>query len=183
MDNIFNVLVGSASNLKLNAVIEACNIAKTKVGFKYGTIVSHNIKPNIEEQPYGYDETFKGAKYRADGVTKLQSDLDIKYNYISIGIENGIQKCGENYYDFAVIVLKYRGKIYESHSTGIKINEKLLAKSFKRNRHITVGNLMSEKFDSEKDDPHKYLTFGLVTRKDMLVQAILTVLGNLLREL
>jgi inosine/xanthosine triphosphatase len=164
-----NIALGSMSELKLDAVKEACNLLS--LGYDiYGT--ETNSKQN--EQPVGFEETYSGALTRAKAAQSLYPED------IAIGIESGIFRSKVTL-DFAVIVvLTPTGQQIVTTSEGVmfpeffvKIAEEMGFES------TTVGSVIADKLNCNSADPHSVVTAGRVSRKTTLANALATALSQL----
>ena len=169
----FKLHLGSTSTHKLEALKEAC----IKIG-KEVEINFSSAESEINAQPYGFDEIYRGARNRA---INSQTD-DIKA--LKIGIENGIIPVDDKFIDLAiVVVLLPSGESFVGTSAGIEFPKEAVEEARSRGfETVTVGNIIAETMGGSKTDPHSILTRGKVSRKEILVEAIMSVLYRALSK-
>ncbi len=170
-----NIIVGSTSPIKVNAVMLACQ----NIGWP-GEVNISKIKTASEqnEQPVGFDETFAGALTRAKAAQAKEPES------IAIGIESGIflfHADASVILDIAVIVLLTpHGRQIVTTSTGIEFPEECVRIAEQRGfETTTVGSVVAERFGGDQADPHATLTKGRVTRQATLVEALTEALQQL----
>jgi non-canonical (house-cleaning) NTP pyrophosphatase len=188
---IINIVLGTGSALKIQAIKNAFASAKEKLAvelvdgspikFKFFTT---NAKSGINEQPIGWEETIKGANNRAsNALTLVKSDLKPR---AVVAIENGVVDLpanGEHYYmDIGWVVLNdlKTNKQYVSSSTSLSVPAEVVEaakeKSFKT---TTIGDILHERDASiSTKDPHSTLLGGVMTRIPLMQQAVLSCLGQ-----
>ncbi len=167
----YGLQLGSASIHKLEALKEAC----VRVGIE----VDVNASPaesEINAQPYGFDETYRGAMNRAKN-TQTKNPKTVK-----IGIENGIVPIGDKFVDLAVVVvLVPNSESFIGTSAGIDFPREVVEEARKRGfETTTAGDVMAETMGASKTDPHSTLTGDKISRKEILVEAITLVLSRAL---
>lgn len=146
-------------------------------------------KTGVSEQPYGMEETMRGAINRAEAVWLPGT--------IAIGIEGGLidlplipwwkkilskvpffgKKIPITYLCMAVVVMKdYRGKMYFATSAGMQFPSDEIAEAKKLG--VTVGDVLAKKYGGDPTDPRYTLSFGRVHRSDSIEEAIKLVIFN-----
>jgi len=165
----YNIRLGSTSASKIEALKEACGIMGIEAD-----IQTLPASSEINDQPYGFDETYRGALNRALNTKKDNP------NAMSIGIENGIIPVGDKFIDMAVIVvLTPDGKNFMSTSAGIEFPKEAVetarTRGFESN---TAGSVIAEMVGGSTTDPHSTLTGGKISRKKILTDAIVVALSN-----
>jgi len=158
-----NIILGSTSTHKLDAVRQACQ--------KIGLVVSvSGIKTSsgVNEQPVGFEETFKGALARANQARAKNKKA------LGIGIESGIFRFDKITLDMAVIVLiNQKGLRFVTTSPGFEFPEECVriaeARGFET---TTVGSIITEQFGGDPTDPHSVLSGGKVKRSATLIKSI-----------
>lgn len=185
------IVVGSMSEIKLEAVRTACNRAKIDA-----EVIGMHTTTDVNAQPEGETETRRGAHQRACAAAEAHPEA------YAIGIESGI--FGDNargFHDAALITLirpedggrgnvacpgSRSGQYFEHLSTSpspifpIYIVNEARRRGFDK---TTVGAVMSERFGSPSDDPHGYLTGYHVARMDTLVMTLTSLMYNIVRHL
>ncbi len=160
---MIQVVVGSKSLDKIEATKEGV----IRLGIK-AEVFGVEAESEQNAQPQGFDEMFDGALMRARKARLVYPSP------FAVGIENGIIHYNWITIDFAVIVvITPTKKLFVSTSSGVRFPEKLVREArvpgFKDH---TVGEVIAEKLGGEKTDPHKTLTHGKISRKDILVEAV-----------
>mmetsp|Transcript_69800 Transcript_69800/g.195122 ORF Transcript_69800/g.195122 Transcript_69800/m.195122 type:complete len:155 (-) Transcript_69800:218-682(-) len=134
----------------------------------------------VSEQPHGTAETLQGARNRCSDAA-ARSSPDARY---VVAMENGIDEfVPGQWLDFAWVVVddKQTGKTAKTMSTMVEFpNAACEASVHQHERRVTAGSLLAAD-DAAVDgkDPHGSLTSGLVSRAEILTQAILVCLGEL----
>jgi len=168
--NKINIVLGSVSSHKLNAVIEACK----RLGMK-AAVSGIKTTSGQNEQPFGFKETFSGALTRAMSV-RAQNP-----NAISIGIESGIFLLDDFFIDMAVIaLLTSDGYEIITISGGIELPDSCVKIARERGfASTTVGSVIAEKFGGDSENPHSTLTIGKVSRAMILTDALVIALRQI----
>jgi inosine/xanthosine triphosphatase len=168
-----SISLGSMSRHKMEAVEEV--FARMGINSK---IESFSESSEVNTQPFGMEETYKGAFNRA---RKAQAN---KPASIGIGIENGVIPLSDKFIDLAVIVVILPdGTEFAGTSAGIEFPAELVEAARTQGfENVTVGDFIAEKMGGDKADPHATLTKGRITRKEILVEAITSVLARALNR-
>ncbi len=158
-----HIVVGSTSDLKITAVAEACY----KLGIK-ATVSGGESFSRQNEQPKEMQETYLGALSRANDVAPENTDK------IRVGIENGIFRFRNITLDFAfVVVLLPGGRQIVTTSSGVVFPEQYVEEAEKQGfKTTTAGSIISKELGGDKTDPHSTLTENKISRKDLLVAAL-----------
>lgn len=161
------IVVGSTSPHKLEAVREACQ----RIGLD-AEVVGCKAPSHVNEQPVGFDETLQGAGNRATFATVF-TNADV-----AIGIENGLVSY---LLDVAVIVLiTADDRRIVTTSTGVRFPRDCYDEAAERGfSRTTVGSVFAEKYGGDATDPQSTITKNKVSRKDMLVQALMAALAQI----
>jgi non-canonical (house-cleaning) NTP pyrophosphatase len=167
------IVIGSNSNLKIRAVIEACKAA----GLDVSPLGIHTLSGQ-NEQPVGFQETYNGALTRAKAAKAHHLPNE---KVIGVGIENGIIFLGASprvTLDFAVIVIIDKNhRHFVSTCSGIQFPEECVTEAMNQGfSTTTVGSVIAKKFGGDPEDPHGRLTSGFVPRAELLKQGILVAL-------
>lgn len=170
---MLNVVVGSTSRHKLDAIRNAC----AELGIDADVLGVRTISGQ-HEQPSGLDETIAGALRRANEAQKAESGST------AIGIESGIiinRFPIEVVIDLAVVViLTPEGKRIITTSAGIEFPSQDASTAFGRGfSTTTVGSVIAERTGCDPTDPHAYLTNGKVSRAKLLTDAVVAALAQL----
>lgn len=168
-----NIVLGSTSAYKLNAVRKACE----RLGMN-ASVSGVETSSGQNAQPFGFEETFRGARARAIYARTQNADA------IAVGIESGIFRfCRQKGtpFDIAVIVLlTLDNRQIVTTSAGIEFPEECVKIAESRGFELTtVGSIIAEKFGGDPADPHSMLTKGRVSREMILTDAIVMAIGQI----
>jgi len=145
------IAVGSQNPVKIKAVETAF---KTIWSDKEWEILSVDVSSGVSRQPMSDEESIKGARNRAkQAIEKIGADY-------GVGIEGGLQKIGEHYFDcgWAVVLDK-------ENNEGIGSTIRMIAPSrmiemIKQGRELgEVNDILFNKSNSKQAEGH----FGLMT--------------------
>lgn len=175
------VLVGSTSGHKLDAVRETFKevYPGTQITVKGVEAIS-----GVNEQPVGLEEIFQGAQNRLQEAKRLAQEV---YDF-AVGIENGILPveagAREIWFDVGLVIVENkRGQQSFSLSPGVVFPSWAVEEARKRGfATTTVGTVIFEKIGGERTDPQSVLTSRLVSRTEMLKQALKIALGQLQKD-
>ncbi len=176
-----NIVIGSASDLKRSAVIEAVyRIGKSKpFGWSHPIeIQSCAVASGVPNQPFGHAEIFCGAMNRAaESMARHAAPED----YV-VAIENGVAPRGPDvprgpnvsFVDLAyVVVLGPHGHITVRSSRQVSVPAELVSQSRASGWVQTCGQLEAERTpDCDHDDPHLVWSSGILSRRDLLVNTV-----------
>ncbi len=175
MQEILHVALGSTSPLKVEALKEALNT----LSIKSKIFVTKSLSGQ-NDQPVGFDETYSGALARA---LKAERKFPDSIDSIAIGIENGIFRFAGNTTTIecaVIVVLTPGGRHIVTTSAGILFPEEYVRKAKERGfKTVTVGQVISKELGGDHADPHSALTKGKITRKEILVNALIIALKQI----
>ena len=164
------IAIGTTSELKVRALKSALD----QFGVE-AEIMPIKVDSGISHQPFGYEETIKGARNRAkEALDKLSPD-------ISVGVENGLIEIEKNYFDVAyVCVISKENEESISFSAGLPIPQWMIDEIKEKN---TEGGEITKRLsgDTEKD-VGKYFSNGKIKREELLKDAILLALLKILNK-
>ncbi|MGC9968514.1 MAG: DUF84 family protein [Minisyncoccia bacterium] len=155
-------------DLKKAAVEEAIK----KLGVEADIALDSPFRPSLPSQIFGFEELFKRARAcAAEALNRENVD-------IGIGIENSlsfIYNADEWYYVIGISIQTKDGKHVESFTPGIRVPLWMMEEIQKNNIKMDTltQNLAGE------DDPVMYFSGGTLTRKDLMVPALLLAFVNL----
>ncbi len=139
----------------------------------------------VNEQPENDEETTRGAKNRLEHFINTQSVP--KYDYI-VSYESGIRHVSEidQWFDFVWVIVHdcKTGKRSYAFGQGIQFPTKYVLEAKRLGfEKYTVGSIIANNnIGVNASDPHSYLTGGRVKRADLLEQALLVALSQLLAD-
>lgn len=167
-----NIVLGSTSSHKLDAVRKACE----RLGIT-ASVSGVKTSSGQNAQPLGFEETFNGALTRAISA-RAQKDA------MAVGIENGIFRfCGQKVasFDIAVIVLiTTDNRHIVTTSAGMVFPEEYVKIAETQGfESSTVGAVIAGFFGSDPADPHSILTKGKVSRETILIDALVLALSQI----
>ncbi len=151
------------------------------------TVIGAKCLSSINEQPVGDEEILLGAKNRLMQFIRTHDMSD--YDYL-VSFENGIRHVivaeKDQWFDYVwVIVLDCRtGRKSYAFGQGVHFPTRyvLEAKALGFDKH-TVGSIIAKcNPKSSGSDPHYFLTAEQVKRQDILEQALLVALSQLISE-
>ena len=183
-EKTIRIVVGSECVHKLSAVADAwLTVPDLPEDYE---ISSMCVKSGVNAEPFGFEEILRGATHRANAVTEK-----FGRNIVAVGIENGILGPdplesnivkGVNL-DIAVIVVLAYGKRIVTNSSSIQLpfSEVMVARVIGFDT-TTVGQIIADKFGSDPADPHSHLTRGRISRKDLLVRALVVAFQQIYPE-
>jgi non-canonical (house-cleaning) NTP pyrophosphatase len=155
-------------DLKKAAVEEAVK----KLGIEASIALNDSFRPSLPMQIFGFEDMFKRARAcAAEALSRGNTD-------VGIGVENSlsfIYNADEWYYVIGVSIQTKDGKHAESFSPGIKVPSWMMKEiqSSSIKMDTLTQNLAGE------DDPVIYFSEGTLTRKDLMVPALLLAFANL----
>lgn len=166
---MYFVTIGSKSELKKKAVINAC--MRTGHDFEVTTL---DVPSGVPAQPYGDLETTQGATNRAKHAVSMRPGS------WGIGIENGLFQHGDRWIDIAVVIVRSPSGVNSVWwSAGVEMPADAIALAEKRGiGKVTVGSIIAELHGCAPDDPHSFLTGGEKNRLQILTDAVEIVLGD-----
>jgi inosine/xanthosine triphosphatase len=167
------VAVGSENPVKINAVKHAFKLMWPK---KKWQVVGVKVPSGVSDQPMSDEESIKGATNRARRSLKLaKADF-------GVGLEGGIQKIGNKWFDCGwIVVVDKKGRVGIGSSARIETAPAIL-KLIKKG--IELGSANDKVFKAEnskqKGGHFSLMTDGLITRKDGYLDAVIFALSRFL---
>lgn len=164
------IAIGTTSELKVRALKDALY----KLGIE-AEIAPIKTNSSVSNQPFGYEETTKGAKNRsATAFEKESPDM-------ALGVESGLIEIEENYFDIACIFIKTKdGEESISYSSGY-FTPKWIIDEIKEN-NTEYGYITQRLSGNDEKDPLKYFSVGKMKREELLSQAIEIALVKILNK-
>ncbi len=158
--------LGTESPIKVRAL----NKALEALGLQ-SEVLTMKTETEVSDQPFYFEETYKGALNRATQVLENTS-ADV-----AIGLESGLMyiTADERWYDMASVVVKTReGVLTSTWSSGYWIPTQLVEQV--KSRGVELGVIIQELAGGGEKDPLKYLAQDKLKREDVLALAIQTAL-------
>lgn len=164
------IAIGTTSELKVRALKSALDKYKVEA-----EIIPIKTDSGISKQPFGYEETIKGAENRAKKALK-ESGADF-----AMGVENGLMEIKENYFDLACIyIISKDGEESMALSSGVLMPGWMIDEV--RKKDTEIGEITTELSGDPEKDGFKYLSNGTVKREESLSQAILLALAKIFNK-
>jgi non-canonical (house-cleaning) NTP pyrophosphatase len=172
-DTIIGMTIGFYTSkhyfdLKKAALEEAVK----KLGIEASIVLDNPFRPSLALQTFGFEDMFKRARAcAAEALNRENTD-------IGIGIENSlsfIYNADEWYYVIGISLQTKDGKHAESFTAGIKVPLWMMKQV--QDDKIKIDSLTQNL--AGEDDPVMYFSGGTLTRKDLMVPALLLAFANL----
>lgn len=168
------IAVGSTNPVKINATKKA--FQKVWPNKKW-EVVGLEIPSGVSEQPMSDVESVKGATNRAKGVLK-QAKADF-----GVGLEGGLQKFGEKWFDCGwIIVIDKKSTIGVGSSIRMQTPPKIM--EFVKNG-MEVGDvddiLFGQKNTKQKQGHFGLMSGGAITREDAYLDGVISALTRFLK--
>ncbi len=168
------IALGTASALKIRAVDQAlANLGiheVKKLGdldlFPY-TLVASEIESIVAAQPFGIETIFRGAEHRARTAREI-NDADI-----GIGIENGLAKLDERWFDLPAVVISYPRYQVLGRALGASLPIPFAMVDESVEKHLELGIIVQKRIRGGEKDPHRFLSKGVLDRSAIITQAVL----------
>lgn len=171
------ILIGSKNSVK----IESTRQSFSKF-FKSVEVKGLRVDSGVSPQPFN-DDTFTGAKNRAEHVKRINKEQSLGADYF-VGIEGGVIQLHNRWFQFTVIYILDSQHQESFGTTGLYelpnwIVEKLLAGI--ELSHI-IDELAQDSNTREKASASGFLTNGVVDRLQNYTQAITFALIPFLQD-
>ena len=167
------IIVGSKSKHKIEAVRAALRLCGFDTEqYRIGGV---SAASGIPEQPAGLEQTRIGAENRSRNAKEASPGADMW-----IGIESGLVHAYASHYDIAFVVITCAdGKVFSAMAGGHEVPVEHVhaahARGFKKH---TAGAAMAEKTGCDATDGTSFITEGVVSRMDVLTQAMAIALAD-----
>eukprot|EP00927_Polykrikos_kofoidii_P065692 TRINITY_DN61425_c0_g1_i1.p1 TRINITY_DN61425_c0_g1~~TRINITY_DN61425_c0_g1_i1.p1 ORF type:complete len:191 (-),score=41.28 TRINITY_DN61425_c0_g1_i1:24-596(-) len=181
-----SVVVASTAAMKVGAVRQLFGEGLVAAG---GSVEGVTAASGIGEQPFGHEETIRGAMNRLADAQRLRPRADFY-----VAIENGIFEVAtpeKRYFDLAwVVVAKGDGgdgkpcKTALAHSVGIEMPKAQVEEAREEGFDRThAGHKIAAAHPGvNKQDPHMWITADRCCRQDLLVGALTAAWGQLQQQ-
>jgi len=158
-------------DLKRTAVEEVIK----KLGLDAEIVLKDPFRPSLPSQTFGFEDMFKRMRAcAAEALNRQNTD-------IGIGVENSlvfIYNAEEWYYVIGIAIQTKDGKRAESFTPGIKVPLWMI-------KEVQEGNIKMDSLTQSlagEDDPVMYFSGGMLTRKDLMIPALLLAFTDLNME-
>ncbi len=151
---------------------EAIEEAAQKLGIDVKTFFDDSFNPSLTKQAFGFEELLgRTKKFAAEALR--QDDVDV-----GIGIENSLSfifSANEWYYVICIAVKTREGGETATFTPGIGIPQSMVKEVQEKAVKIDA---VTQRIAGE-DDPVAYFSQKTLTRKDLMVPALLLAFANL----
>jgi non-canonical (house-cleaning) NTP pyrophosphatase len=162
---MIRILVGD-SQLKFEATEQAIEL----IGLE-AVIVRRKVSSRVPPNPYGRDETLKGAWNRAS-VLKL-----IEPSAYCVGIESGLIACAADVRDFTyVTVITPSGRRFVRKSIGVIVPPEIVKAVLNSKQLQTSGEFEAARSGCKPFDPHVIWSKGQTDRRRILTTVLYSAL-------
>lgn len=163
--------VGSTNPVKINATKLAFKKVWPKKSWE---VIGVNVSSGISDQPMTDEEYIKGATNRAKRPLQ-QSKADF-----SVGIEGGLHKIKDQWFDNAwIVVISKKGEIGVSSTFKLQ-TPKIIIKLVKSGMEVGQANdkIFNLKNSKQQMGHFGIMTKGLISRQDAYFQALICALSR-----
>jgi inosine/xanthosine triphosphatase len=163
------VIIASKNPVKIQAVKNGFEKMFPNQEFE---LIGVSVPSNVADQPFSNDETFLGAKNRADNASSEVKDADFY-----VGIEGGIEHIESEMEAFAWVVIKSAGK-YGKARTGTFFLPKQVVELIKEGKELGEADDIVFKRNNSKQENGAVgiLTGDVIDRTKYYTEAIILAL-------
>ena len=160
------VIIASKNPVKIQAVQDGFEKMFPDQAFEF---VSVSIPSNVSGQPLCSDETFLGAKNRADNASNEVKDADFY-----VGIEGGVEHVESEMEAFAWVVIKSAGK-YGKARTGTFFLPKQVVELIKEGKELGEADdiVFKRNNSKQKNGAVGILTGDVIDRTKYYTEAVI----------
>ncbi len=164
------IVIGTTSELKIRALKNALE----KLKFE-SEVVSMKTQSGISDQPFGYEETTRGAKNRVMYI------FEREIPDMAVAVESGIIEIEGNSFDIASVYIKTKeGGESFAYSSGYFVPEWMISE-IKENK-TELGFITQRLSGDLNKDPLNYFSNKQMKREELLSQAIEIALIKIFNE-
>lgn len=164
------IAIATASELKIRALKDALRVLNINA-----EVLSGKTSSGVAEEPFGYEETSKGARNR---VIQCKEKFDPD---IAVAVESGLISIEGSYFDVACVhVISKDGRESVAYSSGYFVPDWMVQEV--RVNNIDIGIIAQRLSNSADKDPLNYFSKELIRREDLISQAIVLALIKLMNE-
>lgn len=163
------VIIASKNPVKIQAVK---NSFKKMFPFQKFEFIGVSVPSNVSDQPFGNNETYRGAKNRADNAFSAVKDADF-----CVGIESGIGHVENEMEAFAWVFIKSGGK-YGKARAGTFFLPKQVVGLIKKGKELGEADDIVFKRSNSKQENGAVgiLTGNVIDRTKYYTEAIILAL-------
>lgn len=169
------VAIGSTNPVKISAVKKAFKKVFPNKKFIF---IGVEVSSGVSHQPMSDLETVKGATNRAKrSLKKTHADF-------GVGLEGGIQKIGDKWFDCGwIVVLDKSGKEGIGSSIRMHVPKKMMKHVHKGMEIGHIDDMLFKTQNSKKGKGHfGLMTKGIITREDGYIHACVSALSRFLHK-
>lgn len=169
------VIVGSKNPVKISCADKAFHAAFDTAFIVEGV----NASSEIEDQPFGDEQTYLGAKNRAKNAKKIFPEADFW-----VGIEGGIEEKDGEMSAFAWVVVLDRNDRLGKAKTAVFFLPAVISDLVRGGLELGAANdrFFNEEDSKQGDGAVGLLTDGAINRKEFYKQAVILALIPFLNE-
>jgi non-canonical (house-cleaning) NTP pyrophosphatase len=157
------IISGTESSLKLAVITE---FLKSNYNFKVDLICT-NADSGVPETPYA-DDTYKGAINRAQFCFDKFKDPSAMY----IGIESGLERKLESYFEFCVCCIFFKGSYYYGISSEMMLPLSISTRLEDNETHEHIMQELDKQSSLNIKDTWHHYSQGQIKREVSLFEAI-----------
>jgi len=169
------VIIASKNPVKIKAVERAFAKMFPADKFEFSGV---SVPSNVPDQPLSDQETFLGARNRADNAAQEIIDADFY-----VGIEGGVETIGEEMAAFACVVIKSEGKTksgekYGKSRTGTFFLPQKVSELIKQGKELgEADDIVFQRNNSKQENGAiGLLTGNVIDRTSSYVEAVIRAL-------
>lgn len=164
------VAIGSKNPVKIEAVKEAFGKVWPDQDFEF---IGIEVPSGVPDQPMSDEESIKGA------TTRANNDLDRLNADFGIGLEGGLQKIGERWFDCGwIVVINNEGGVGVGSSLRLEAPVKMMELINQGMELGKVNDILFKKENSKHSQGHfGLMTNNAVTRKEGYRDGIIAALA------
>jgi inosine/xanthosine triphosphatase len=170
-----NIAVGSKNPVKIEAVKEAFQAA---FPIEIIEVAGYEVKSGVSSQPMSDEESIQGATNRANQA------LNAGKADFGVGLEGGIQKIGDRWFDCGwVVIADKAGKLGIASSARIETPVKMMNIIHQGKELGDVVDILSGQTNTKQAGGHfGFMTNGIVSRKEGYKQGAIMALSRFLHS-
>jgi len=165
------ILVGSKNPVKIDSVVEAFSCY-----FKSIDVNGIDVASGVSAQPINR-ETFEGAKNRAEALIKVAKNDKIVIDYF-VGIEGGILQLNNQWFALGgIYIIDKHGKTGFGTSSLFPL-PKSIVEELHNGKELgeVIDRIANDENTKQKGGAIGYLTGGIITRKKLYKQGVISAL-------
>ena len=161
------VLVGSENSVKIQSVKEGF-----LTFFEHVAVEGISVDTGVPHQPIN-DETFEGAKNRAENVKRINDQQNLDATFF-IGIEGGVLQLQDRWFSVNVVYILDRHRRDSFATTGLYELPSALSKELLMEKDLghAIAVLANDSFTARERGTVGFLTNGKIDRFQNQVQGV-----------